>query len=158
VTAFSLAEFKTLLKSVTDAIAECPLDKDLEDALNEQFPPSAPVFEDIKAACLAGISSGDLCAREAGGIAFGRPLDPGPDLAGYSVDVVRMKDVVGPHHRHPRGEIDLIMPLDDTAKFDGKGAGWMVYGPGSAHKPTVTDGDAIVLYLLPQGEIEFTRH
>ena len=43
-----------------------------------------------------------------------------------------------------------------AARFDGHGAGWVVYGPGSAHSPTVTGGRALVLYLLPQGAIEFT--
>ena len=47
-------------------------------------------------------------------------------------------------------------PAVATARFDGHGAGWVVYGPGSAHSPTVTGGRALVLYLLPQGAIEFT--
>jgi hypothetical protein len=68
-----------------------------------------------------------------------------------------MDTVVGPHHSHPNGEIDLIMPLTPDAKFDGRGAGWRVYGPKSAHNPTVTEGRALVLYLLPEGSIEFTK-
>ena len=54
------------------------------------------------------------------------------------------------------GEIDLIMPLDEGALFDGLPAGWMVTPAGSAHCPTVSGGRALVLYLLPQGRIEFT--
>ena len=61
------------------------------------------------------------------------------------------------HHVHPHGEIDLIMPLTAGALFDGHPAGWCVYGPGSAHAPTVTVGRALVLYLLPQGAIQFTQ-
>jgi hypothetical protein len=68
-----------------------------------------------------------------------------------------MQDIVGPHHRHPKGEIDMVMPFDETAKFDGTPKGWKVYGPNSAHRPAVAGGRALVLYLLPQGEIEFTR-
>ena len=34
---------------------------------------------------------------------------------------------------------------------------WLVYPPGSAHRPTVRPGRALVLYLLPEGRIEFTR-
>ena len=49
------------------------------------------------------------------------------------------------------------MPLDAQATFDGRPAGWTVYPPGSAHSPTVRQGRALVLYLLPQGAIEFTR-
>src|SRR6266478_2170194 len=61
------------------------------------------------------------------------------------------------NRRHPNGEIDLIMPLAAGAKFDGREAGWLVYGPGSVHSPTVTHGRALVLYLLPGGAIEFTK-
>ena len=67
-----------------------------------------------------------------------------------------MADIKGPHHVHTTGEIGAIMPISGDAKFDGMPEGWYVYGPGSAHHPTVTDGDAYVLYLLPDGAIEFT--
>ena len=67
-----------------------------------------------------------------------------------------MHDIAGPHHTHPNGEIDLILPLDPGARFDGRPAGWLVCPPGSAHRPTVSGGRALVLYLLPQGRIDFT--
>ncbi len=47
-------------------------------------------------------------------------------------------------------------PLEGAPAFDGVGAGWCVYPPGSAHRPTVTGGSAHVLYLLPEGETAFT--
>jgi hypothetical protein len=40
---------------------------------------------------------------------------------------------------------------------DGHGGGWCIYPPGSAHSPTVSGGAALVLYLLPEGKIEFTK-
>jgi hypothetical protein len=89
------------------------------------------------------------------GCATARPEAFG--TADCSVDVVEMESVKGPHHRHPNGEIDMIMPISPGAKFDGHGAGWLVYGPDTAHNPTVTEGKALVLYLLPGGAIEFTR-
>jgi hypothetical protein len=98
-----------------------------------------------------------MCAREAGGIKYGRVIKPGEVTHGFSVDVVDMQPLAGPHHRHPNGEIDMIMPVDPGAKFDGREAGWLVYGPDSAHSPTVTHGRALVLYLLPAGAIEFTK-
>ena len=49
------------------------------------------------------------------------------------------------------------MPTTGAAEFDGHGAGWLVYEAGSAHHPTVAGGQALVLYLLPQGAIEFTK-
>ena len=67
-----------------------------------------------------------------------------------------MEDIVGPRHRHPNGEIDMVIPENDDGEFDGHGKGWVVYGPGSAHSPTVTGGRVFVLYLLPEGAIDFT--
>jgi hypothetical protein len=111
----------------------------------------------LKHACQTGVAEGWLCQREGAGIRYGRIFTPAPDLHGFSVDVVDMRDIAGPHHRHPNGEIDLIMPMEGSARFDGRPAGWLVCPPGSAHHPTVTGGRALVLYLLPQGRIEFTR-
>ncbi len=98
-----------------------------------------------------------MCHREAGGIRYGRVIKAGDETSGFSVDVVEMENLAGPHHRHPNGEIDMIMPLDSGARFDGRSAGWLVYGPQSAHAPTVTGGKALVLYLLPEGAIDFTK-
>jgi hypothetical protein len=103
------------------------------------------------------VAQGWLAQREGGGLRYGRIFKPADDLHGFSVDVVDMKDIAGPHHVHPEGEIDLIMPLDEGATFDGRPAGWLVCPPGSAHRPTVAHGRALVLYLLPQGSIEFTQ-
>jgi hypothetical protein len=97
-----------------------------------------------------------MCNREGGGIKYGRVVKPGAASHGFSVDVVAMENLAGPRHRHPNGEIDMIMPQSGSATFDGRGAGWFVYGPGSAHRPTVTGGKTLVLYLLPQGAIEFS--
>ncbi len=150
-------EFKALVTRVTEAIAGDPLDPALTEKLNRDFPADGETFQAIRRACEEAIADGWMCSREAGGIAFGRVIEPGPDTAGFSVDVVRMADVKGPHHSHPNGEIDMIMPVSPEARFDGHGAGWYVYGPGTAHHPTVTGGEALVLYLLPDGAIEFTR-
>ncbi len=68
-----------------------------------------------------------------------------------------MPSLEGPHHCHPRGEIDLVMPIEGEARFDDHPAGWVVYAGGTAHHPTVSHGRALVLYLLPEGSIEFIR-
>lgn len=150
-------KFRGLLSPITAAIAGKPLDATLEAELNRRFPPGSETFDTVYAACREAIAAGWMCNREAGGIKFGRVLKPAPELDGFSVDVVEMNDIRGPHHRHPNGEIDMIMPLTPEAKFDGQGKGWKVYGPDSAHYPTVSEGKALVLYLLPQGAIEFTK-
>jgi len=153
----SQESFETLLSAVTAEVAGKPLDGALAAALNARFPATGTAFKAIEAACHAAIAAGWMCNREAGGIKYGRVAKPSPALAGFSIDVVDMADVKGPHHRHPQGEIDMIMPITAGAAFDGHGAGWFVYGPDTAHHPTVSGGRALVLYLLPAGAIEFTR-
>jgi len=153
----SQEHFRELVAGLTARIASRPLDAELDRWLNERHGAGSPVYEAIKQACVAAVAEGWMCEREGGGIRYGRVLKAADDLQRFSVDVVDMKDVVGPHHRHPQGEIDLIMPLEGDARFDGRPAGWCVYPPGSAHRPTVTQGRALVLYLLPEGQIEFTR-
>ena len=153
----SPTEFRELVAGVTARIAGQPLGPELDAWLNHECGPGSPAYQGLKAACQVGVAEGWLCEREGGGIRYGRIFKPADDLHGFSVDVVDMQDVVGPHHSHPNGEIDLIMPIEGEAQFDGRPAGWCVYPPGSAHKPTVTQGRALVLYLLPQGAIQFTR-
>jgi hypothetical protein len=67
-----------------------------------------------------------------------------------------MTDVAGPYHGHPNGEIDMVIPESPAARFDGQGQGWVVYEAGTEHYPIVSDGKAIVLYLLPEGAIDFS--
>ncbi|MGI4815207.1 MAG: DUF4863 family protein [Janthinobacterium lividum] len=149
-------EFEQLIGQVTSRLEHRPIDAALGTWLNQEIPAGSDTFETLAAACRTGVAEGWLCNREADGIRYGRVLKALPPTHGFSVDVVDMNDIAGPHHVHPNGEIDLIMPLDAGATFDGHPAGWCVYGPGSAHRPTVAKGRALVLYLLPQGAIQFT--
>ena len=145
------------IASLTAELAGRPLDASLDDWLNREHGRGSATYEALKAACEAGVAAGWLCNREGGGIRYGRIFKATPDLHGFSVDVVDMQDIAGPHHVHPLGEIDLVMPQGGEATFDGRPAGWVVMPPGSAHRPTVAQGRALVLYLLPQGQIEFTK-
>ena len=149
-------QFRELIMPVIAHIGSRPLDLALHVDLNTTFPAGGPVYQSIFEACRGAIEAGWMCNREAGGVKFGRVMKPSPETNQYSVDVVDMENVKGPHHRHPNGEIDLIMPLTPEAQFDGVGPGWLVYMPGTAHFPTVSSGRALVLYLLPGGAIEFT--
>ena len=151
------AAFHQALVELTRDIAGRALDGALQDWLNQTHGPTSAAYQHIKAGCLAGIAQGWLCEREGGGIRSGRVFKAEDALHRFSVDVVDMQDIAGPHHAHPLGEIDLIMPLEGDATFDGHPAGWCVYPPGSAHRPTVAQGRSLVLYLLPEGQIQFTR-
>jgi hypothetical protein len=153
----SQTAFRDLIANLSQHIAGRPLDATLDTWLNTEHGVDSATYQNLKAACVTGVAEGWLCNREGGGIKYGRIFKPADDLQGFSVDVVDMTDIAGPHHTHPNGEIDLIMPLEGDACFDGRPAGWMVCPPGSAHSPTVTQGRALVLYLLPQGSIDFTK-
>ena len=149
--------FRAQIARLVSQLAGRPLDAELGAWLNREHGPASTTFQELSAGCKAGVAAGWLCNREGAGIRYGRIFKPADDLCGFSVDVVDMKDIAGPHHRHPGGEIDLIMPVEGEARFDGRAAGWLVYPPGSAHSPTVRGGRALVLYLLPQGQIQFTQ-
>ena len=131
-------------------------DAALQSDLNAKFPAGSETFERIRAACHAGIAAGWMCTQGDARRRYGRIFEPGDATHGFSVDVVDITDLVGNHHRHPTGEIDMVMPVDAAARFDGVGAGWLVYAPGSGHRPTVSGGRALILYLLPEGKIEWT--
>jgi hypothetical protein len=156
-TPMSKDSFHQLVADLTGQIAGRPLDQDLDQWLNSQHGAGSPSFEKLRQACIDGVAEGWLCDREGGGIRYGRVFKAEDALSRFSVDVVDMRDLAGPHHTHPNGEIDLIMPIEGDATFDGRPAGWCVYPPGSAHRPTVAQGRALVLYLLPEGQIKFTQ-
>ena len=151
------ADLRTQVAQLTAHVSGRPLDAELDAWLNREHGVGSATYRALSAACRIGVAEGWLADREGGGIKYGRIFKPSDDLHGFSVDVVDMQDIAGPHHSHPNGEIDLVMPVDGDARFDGRPAGWCVYPPGSAHRPTVTQGRALVLYLLPQGKIEFSR-
>ncbi len=148
--------FRADIAALTAQLQGRTLDAALDAWLNAEHGAGSATFAKLKAGCEAGVAAGWLCNREGGGIKYGRVFKPADDLHGFSVDVVDMTDIAGPHHVHPNGEIDLIVPVDGAATFDGRPAGWLVCPPGSAHRPTVSGGRALVLYLLPQGQIQFT--
>ena len=149
--------FRELLRPITDFLSSQAVNAALTAKINRQFPADGDTFNAVEAACHEAIADGWMCTQGAPGRRFGRILEASEDSGGLSVDVVDLANIVGPHHRHPRGEICMVMPITAGARFDGTARGWCVFEPGSAHCPTVTGGEAIVLYLLPGGEIEFTQ-
>lgn len=148
--------FQNLIAEFTAPLVGRALGAELATELNHEHGPDSPAFEALFSACRAGVAAGWMFEREGGGIRYGRVIKATPATHNFSVDVVDMTDCIGPHHVHPSGEIDLVMPLERDARLDGPPAGWVVFGPGSGHKPTVSGGGALVLYLLPEGAIQFT--
>jgi len=151
-------EFKALLKPVFDLIANGAVDATLADQLNSRFPPGGDTFDTIEKACHEAIAAGWMCANgNEGGPRWGRVIEPGPETGGLSVDVVDLTDLVGSHHSHPTGEVCMVLPITPGAQFDGTDRGWCVFEPGTGHHPTVTNGEAPIMYMLPDGKIEFTE-
>jgi len=149
--------FQKELKPVTEFVSSQAVTPALVDELNRRFPHSGKTFKAIESACHKAISEGWMCVQGTKGRRFGRVIEPSEETGGLSIDVVDLENIVGPHHRHPTGEICMIMPITKNARFDGIGRGWCVFEPGSDHRPTVTDWEALVLYMLPGGKIDFTE-
>ncbi len=145
-------QFVELLRPVAQALAAVDVDaKDAAAAAERAAPFASAAVAALRAAAVANLGSQWLLPKAQGGIRFGRVAK---DLLGFSVDAVLM-DVPGPKHRHPNGELDLCVATRGEPRFDGKPAGWVVYGKGSVHVPTVTGGEMLILYFLPAGAIEF---
>jgi hypothetical protein len=145
-------QFTELLRPVAEALRAVDVDAADASAQTERAAPFAgSAVAALRAAAVANIASEWLLPKAANGIRFGRVAK---DLLGFSVDAVLM-DVPGPRHRHPNGELDLCIATKGEPRFDGKPTGWVVYGKGSVHVPTVRDGEMLILYFLPAGAIEF---
>ena len=76
------------------------------------------------------------------------------ETGGFSIDVVDMTGP-GPRHRHPNGEVNWCIALEGSPTFGEQDPGWVVESPGSEHVPTVSGGRMLIVYLLPEGAIEF---
>lgn len=148
--------FSKLVGKIASDLSKMPLDSQMQAFLNKNYGVGTSEFEELRRLCNLGELGGWLVKHEAGGIKYGRVIKPDHEANHFSVDVVRMKDVRGPHHIHTKGEIGAIMQISGSPIFDGLSEGWYVYEPGSQHHPTVEGGDAYILYFLPDGAIEFT--
>ncbi len=151
-TTMSKEQFQELLRPLAQALAAVNVDASDAAAQAERAAAfQGALVQQVREAAVAAIGSEWLLPKAQGGIRFGRVAK---DLAGFSVDAVLM-DVPGPKHRHPNGEIDLCFTTKGEPRFDGKPAGWVVYGKDSVHVPTVRGGEMLILYFLPGGAIDF---
>lgn len=126
------------------------------DALHDRFDPRGPKARALNAVLIGLLEQGRIAERGEMPVKYGRVTKALPESNEFSIDVVHM-DGPGPHHRHPGGEVNYCVALDGEPRFDDHAPGWVVLPPGSAHVPTVTGGRMLIVYLLPKGQIEFTR-
>lgn len=138
-------------------IGDQPLGVELESRLNEHYGPRTERYATLLELLRCGIDEGWACYAEISGPDYrrGRIAEASPRTRGFTVESGRLRNVLGNYHRHPRGEINMIGPVDADGQFCGHGAGWKVFPPDSRHFPTVTGGTVTMLFFLPGGEIEY---
>ncbi len=125
-------------------------------SLEQQFPFSGDAIQELRASMVAALEAGEICQNGEDPLRYSRVFKQSDETLQFSADAVLMNGA-GPKHRHPEGEIDLCFALDGDPRFDGNPEGWVVYGPGSVHIPTVQGGSMLILYLLPSGAFEFVK-
>ena len=99
-------------------------------------------------------SKGEVANRGELPVEWGRVSKATEETLGFSLDVVHMNGA-GPLPVHPTGEASFCVPLEGEPEFEGTKQGWHVLAPGSRHIPEVTGGRMLIVYLLPNGEMEF---
>ncbi len=127
-----------------------------ETALAARFDPAGEEACSLHAKLQQLVEDGVLANRGELPVRWGRAAKPSEETFGYSIDVVYMNGA-GPKHRHPRGEVDYCIAVEGSPTFDGRPPGWVVLPEDSIHVPTVEGGTMLIVYLLPDGEIEFQK-
>ena len=146
--------FRPLLDAARDLDLSAP--EAARQELERRFDPRGPAARELAAELLDLVRQGKLAERGELPVRYGRVSKAVAETAELSIDVVLMNGP-GPRHRHPRGEVNFCVALEGEPTFDGEPPGWVVLAPGTSHVPTVAGGTMLIVYLLPQGEIEFAR-
>lgn len=124
--------------------------------LQQRFSPVSPAAQSLRSELLRLYEEGKIAQNGALPVRWGRAAKATPETLDQSIDVVVMNGP-GPLHRHPRGEVNYCIALEGAPRFDGQEPGWVVFPPESRHVPTVSGGTMLIVYLLPQGQIEFIK-
>lgn len=111
-----------------------------------------------------GLKEGWVAQDELDGARYrrGRIAAPTPESNFISITTVYMEsqdEYRGQYHKHPYGEINCVVQIDDGAELKGmqgwQGAGWTSPGPGTHHYPEVRGGGLVALFFLPAGRISY---
>ncbi|MBK7874837.1 MAG: DUF4863 family protein [Planctomycetes bacterium] len=135
---------------------------DLADApsaraeLARRLPPQGPAARAVERDLRALLAEGRIADRGELPVKWGRVAKATPETLGFSIDVVLMNGA-GPRHLHPRGEVNFCIAMDGAPTFEGDPPGWVVLPAGSTHVPTVAGGTMLIVYLLPDGAVEWVR-
>ena len=122
--------------------------------LTERLDPQGAEGQALSQALCGLLEAGEVADRGEPPVRWSRVAKAGPDTGAFSIDVVHMNGA-GPRHTHHEGEVNWCIALSGEPRFDGHGAGWVAFPPGSTHVPTVEGGEMLIVYLLPNGAVEF---
>ena len=149
-----LDTFQPLLRAAQGLDLSSPAEARAE--LARRFDPASPAAKALEKELVALLEAGKVAERGELPVKYGRVAKAGAPTLDFSIDVVHMNGA-GPLHRHPNGEVNYCIALDGKPTFDGHPPGWVVFPPESRHVPTVAGGTMLIVYLLPQGAIEFVK-
>jgi hypothetical protein len=145
----------TILTPILKRISELDLSHPISEImLNQEFSSSHPQLKTAIAQAKQGVEDGWLCDREHAGVKFSRVAKPSKTTFNLSIDAVLMSGEAAAH-THPNGEVSLCIPMQGEPTYDDFEHTWAPYPPGSSHTPTVVGGEMLVLYFLPDGEIDW---
>jgi hypothetical protein len=140
--------------------------KDLEHRLNTSYGPGTPYYEDFCTLIRNAISQNEgwVATDEIDGPKYRRSKValPSESTHYFSITTVYMnsqEEYSGQYHKHPYGEINCVVQIDETAELKGmsgwQGKGWTSPGPGTHHYPQVRGGALVALFFLPAGRISY---
>lgn len=145
---------------------------DIEQWLNEVYGPDTETYQAIAELVIEGVAQGWAANTEISGPHYRRSrlCEPCAETFYFSITTVFMdskgheldnleRTFRGDYHRHPYGELNMVIPLDEHAVLAGpngwQGAGWTAPSPGSHHYPEVKNGALIAFFFLPAGRIAY---
>ena len=147
-----LETFLPLIQAAQDLDLTDP--KSAVEELERRFDPTGPEAAALNQALEGLLADGAIAGRGELPVMWSRVTKASEESQGFSIDVVRMTGP-GPKHRHPKGEVNYCLARAGEPTFDGFPAGWVVMPPDSVHVPTVAGGEMLIVYLLPEGAMEF---
>lgn len=124
--------------------------------LEQRLDPRGPRAQALRVELEKLLAEGKIAERGELPVKWGRVAKAASETHDFSIDVVLMNGA-GPRHRHPQGEVNYCIALEGEPRFENEPPGWVVLRPDSTHVPTVTGGTMLIVYLLPQGAVEWIK-
>ena len=124
------------------------------EELGRRFDPTGDAAQELRSELISLLDEGAIADRGEMPVKWGRVAKACEESRNFSIDVVLMNGA-GPEHLHPKGEVNYCIALEGTPTFEDQAPGWVVMPTGSTHVPTVAGGTMLIVYLLPDGEIDF---